>query len=281
MFRPLLPLLPALALLLFAPLACTAEQETQDSNEAAGTDAAAAEAGDHDDDTAAASTQEVAQRIRERLQEERPGIEITSVRTTPVPEIYEIVAQGQVYYVTPDAKYLFSGSLIDLEAGRNVTEQRRTDLAHEVVEGLDRDRMVVFEPANGPAEKHITVFTDTTCGYCRRLHKEVLSLVEEYPVEVRYAMFPRAGKNSSAAETLRNVWCADDPASALTRAKAGQSIEQRADSCETPMDEHLAAASRIGVRGTPYMLIGDDGPVVPGYRPRRELISMLGLSPAQ
>ena len=281
MSRRLLPLLPALALLLFAPLACTAEQDTQDSSRAADTDAAATGESGQQGDTVTRSTDEVAQRIRTRLQAERPGIEITSVRATPVPRIYELVAEGQVYYVTQDAKYLFSGNLIDLEAGRNMTKERQAELAHEVVQGLDREGMVVFEPASGPAEKHITVFTDTTCPYCRRLHEEVLSLVEEYPVEVRYAMFPRAGKSSSAADTLRNVWCADDPASALTRAKEGESIEQRSDDCATPLDEHLAAAKRIGVRGTPYMLIGDDGPVVPGYRPKRELVSLLGLQPGE
>lgn len=270
---------PVLALLLLGPLACSGQEqgagEANDSSQA--TAEAESNADKAADTNATAGEQDARQRIRERLREERPDVEIASVRETPVDGIYEIVSGGEVYYITPDARYLFSGNLVDLESGRNITQARRSALAHDIVEELDRDRMVVFEPANGPAENHITVFTDTTCGYCRRLHEEVLSLVEEYPVEVRYAMFPRAGRNSPAADTLRNVWCADDPASALTRAKQGQSIEAPEGRCDTPMEEHLAAAGRIGVRGTPYMVIGDDGPVVPGYRPKRQLLSMLGL----
>lgn len=269
-------LLPLLVLFLLAPIACTAEESGEGAaGDAPAGEEAAASAAEGDGDAHA----DAEARIRARLREQRPDIEITSVRTTPVDDIYEIVAAGQVYYVTPDAKYLFSGSLIDLEAGRNITRARQAELAHQVVDGLSRDRMVVFEPADGAAERHITVFTDTTCGYCRRLHSEVLSLVEEYPVEVRYAMFPRAGPESSAADTLRDVWCADDPPAAMTRAKEGQSIEPHAEDCTTPLDEHLAAAERIGVRGTPYMVISDDGPVVPGYRPKRELVSLLGLQP--
>lgn len=274
-------LLPLLILLLLAPLACTAEQQQASSN---ADETATAGAGGDDAEPGqqtGAAEAAVAERIRARIREQQPNAEITSVRNTPVEGIYEVVATGQVFYVTADARYVFSGNLIDLREGRNITRTRQAELAHEVVADLERDRMVVFAPAGGQARKHITVFTDTTCGYCRRLHQEVLSLVEEYPVEVRYAMFPRAGKDSAAADTLRNVWCADDPASALTRAKEGQSIEQRDSGCDTPMDEHLAAANRIGVRGTPYMVLGDDGPVVPGYRPRRELVSMLGLQPRQ
>ncbi len=277
---------PILLLLMLVPLACTAEQESAGQDPAGGqveASQASADTGSADDTTggnadgAPEDAEAIKDRIRARLREQRPNIEITSVRATPVPDIYEIVAAGQVYYITPDAQYLFSGNLIDLEAGRNVTQERQGELAHQVVKGMDTDRMVVFEPANGPARHHITVFTDTTCGYCRRLHEEVLAMVEAYPVEVRYAMFPRAGRDSAAADTLRDVWCADDPATALTRAKQGQSVAERGSSCETPLDEHLAAANSIGVRGTPYLLIGDDGPLVPGYRPKRELLSMLGI----
>jgi thiol:disulfide interchange protein DsbC len=265
-----------LFLLALAPIACTAEESTAeedstaDASEESAAQASGNDAGDGGGDARA--------RLRERLKAERPQLEIAAIRDTPVSGIYEVVSGGGVYYVTPDARYLFTGDLINLEEGRNLTNDRRAAIAHDVVSGLDRDDLIVFEPANGPAENHLTVFTDHTCPYCQRLHAEVLEMVENHPVEVRYAMYPRAGVDSPAADTLRDVWCADDPALAMTKAKEGDTVPSRASDCSTPLEAHWQAAQAIGVRGTPYIVVGDDGPIVPGYRPRKQLLSMMGIT---
>ena len=264
---------PVLGLVLVLPLIAIAGDKAQSNAANSGGDADQA-------DSSSATGAEAAtakQRLRQRLNAQRPGIDISSIRETPVPDIFEVVSGGQIYYITGDAGFLFSGNLVDLRADRNLTERRKSEMAHEVVQSLDRAQMVVFEPAQGPAKHHITVFTDTTCPYCQRLHKELLSMVEAYPVEVRYAMFPRAGPQSGSADTLRNIWCADNSTEAMTRAKQGQSVPSRAEGCQTPLQAHMQAAAKIGVRGTPYLVLGDDGPVVPGYRPKEKLLSMLGI----
>lgn len=261
-------LFAAVFLLALAPIACTAEE-----NADAGDSGASAKSDEDADENADAK-----ERLRSRLKEARPQLDIASIRDTPVSGIYEVISGGGVYYVTADARYLFSGDMINLEEGRNLTDDRRADIAHEVVRDLDRSDMVVFEPANGSADNHLTVFTDHTCPYCQRLHEEVLEMVQEYPVEVRYAMYPRAGTDSSAADTLRDIWCADDPTGAMTAAKEGRSVPSRASDCSTPLDAHWQAAQQIGVRGTPYIVVGNDGPIVPGYRPKKELLSMIGIS---
>lgn len=269
-------LFAAVCLLALAPIACTAEENAGEGDSGASTSSDSGSSAAQDE--GGGGNADARENLRARLKEARPQLDIASVRDTPVSGIYEVISGGGVYYVSADARYLFSGDLINLEEGRNLTNDRRADIAHDVVRDLDRSDMVVFEPANGPAENHLTVFTDHTCPYCQRLHDEVLEMVENYPVEVRYAMYPRAGTDSSAADTLRDVWCAEDPARAMTAAKAGNSVPSRSSDCDTPMDAHWQAAQAIGVRGTPYIVVGDDGPIVPGYRPRKELLSMMGIS---
>ena len=268
-------LFAAVCLLALAPIACTAEENADagDSGTSTSNDSASSATTDGD----AGASADTRESLRSRLKEARPQLDISSIRDTPVSGIYEVISGGGVYYVSADARYLFSGDLINLEEGRNLTDDRRADLAHEVVGELDRSDMVVFEPSNGPAENHLTVFTDHTCPYCQRLHEDVLTMVQDHPVEVRYAMFPRAGGDSSAADTMRDIWCADDPAGAMTAAKAGRSVPSSGSDCSTPLDAHLQAAKAIGVRGTPYIVVGDDGPIVPGYRPQKELLSMMGV----
>lgn len=214
--------------------------------------------------------------LRERLAERHPGFPVDSIRATPVEGLYEVVSGSDVMYMTPDARYLVRGALIDLVEKRNLTSRRQSGLVHGRVDRLDQDGMVVFEPAQGPAEHTITVFTDTTCPYCRRLHKDLMDMIESHPVRVRYLMFPREGLQSAGADKLRDVWCADDPRAAMTRAKSGESVARRDDGCETPIREHFQAAREIGIDGTPYVLI-EDGAVFSGYRPYHELLALMGI----
>lgn len=217
--------------------------------------------------------------LRERLAEEYPGFPVDAIRATPVDGIYEVVSGSDVMYMTPDARYLFRGALLDLEEQRDLTSQRRSEVVHRRVDRLDREGMIVYEPQQGPAEHTITVFTDTTCPYCRRLHDDLMKMIERHPIRVRYLMFPREGLESTGADQMRDVWCADDPRAALTRAKDGDTVARRDDDCDAPIRAHFETGQEIGVDGTPYVLIAD-GPVFSGYRPYHELLALMGIESA-
>lgn len=280
------PVVAALALLVTT--ACGADDDTGDTAEsgAGGDTAAETSTGETGSGAGKAtvsagdqSSTPAVERLRERIAAEYPQFQVDTIRPTPIDGIYEVVSDTDVMYMTADAHYLLRGALIDLEQRRNLTGERRSELVHAKVDALGEESMLVFPPADGPAKHTITVFTDHTCPYCQRLHEEVLAMVEEYPVEVRYLMFPRAGLGSSAADTLQDIWCADDPRRALTRAKRGQSVPAREAGCSAPIKQHFEAAQAVGINGTPYLLVGDDGPAVSGYRPKEKLLSMLGITP--
>jgi thiol:disulfide interchange protein DsbC len=106
------------------------------------------------------------------------------------------------------------------------------------------------------------------------MHAEIDTLLEE-GIRVRYLMFPRAGIGSQGHKDLESVWCADDPLEAMTNAKAGGRIE--AKSCSNPIEEHVALAERLGLRGTP-LIYTDSGEKIPGYREASALVSMVNNS---
>jgi thiol:disulfide interchange protein DsbC len=54
--------------------------------------------------------------------------------------------------------------------------------------------------------------------------------------------------------------------------ESGQVAEVKV--CRHPINEHLALAQKIGVTGTPYMVL-DTGEVIPGYVPPGQLIPYL------
>ena len=212
--------------------------------------------------------QSVPQTVQDKAAELIPDRLPDSVVATPVAGLYEVTFGIQVVYLFEDGQHLLSGDLIDLDAGTNLTEDARKSGRKSVIDGLDEAGMVVFSPSETISS--ITVFTDTECGYCVRLHNEIDQLLAA-GVEVRYLGYPRAGVQSSSFDTLVSVWCSDDPQQAMTDAKAGQAVEPR--SCKTDIARHMEAAEGVGVRGTPTIVL-QDGKTIPGYVPAGELIPM-------
>ena len=151
--------------------------------------------------------------------------------------------------------------VIELGTRTNVTEGRLGGIQSALIEEVGEENMLIYEPEED-SERSITVFTDISCGFCRRLHEDIDVLLDA-GVRVRYLLFPRAGIGSQAHKDLESVWCAEDPLEAMTTAKAGGPIVPA--TCDNPIETHMALAERVGLRGTPLIYL-DNGDRVPGYR---------------
>ena len=195
-----------------------------------------------------------------------PDTEPDRVEPAPVAGFYQAIFGTRVVYLSADGRYLLYGDLIDIDKNLNLTEDARRAGRRKVIENLDEAGMVVFAPQD--VKSTITVFTDTSCGYCVKLHQEIAQTVAG-GVKVRYLGFPRAGVNSPAGETLVSVWCADNPQQAMTDAKMGIAIATK--TCQTQIGRHMEVAELVGVRGTPTIVL-EDGTVIPGYVPAGELV---------
>ena len=115
--------------------------------------------------------------LRERIAESLPGLVPTSVAETPIAGLFELVVDGQIYYVNESADYLLDGSLIELQTRTNVTEGRLGGIQSSLIEEMGEENMLIYEPEEA-SDRSITVFTDISCGYCRRLHEDIDALLE-------------------------------------------------------------------------------------------------------
>ena len=204
-------------------------------------------------------------------------ISIDRIEETPSNDLIEIAIQdGPVLYATRDGRFLLlNGDLLSVSetSVSNWTEQRRTTERIELLAQVDIDDMIVFSPTE-PAKGYINVFTDITCGYCRKLHLEMDDL-NRRGVEVRYLAFPRGGMESDGARQLATAWCSRNRESTLTSLKSG--VELPINECEgNPVSEHYALGNRLGVRGTPA-IVTSDGQLIPGYKPAADIAAMLGI----
>ena len=207
--------------------------------------------------------------VTEAMHELFPDMEITRVRESAIEGLYEVMAGPDIYYVSGDGQFLLRGDMYDLNQRRNITEARRESVRTEILAGIPASEYIEFAPEN--PQHVIYVFTDVTCGYCRKLHQDV-PVLNQHGMAVRYLAFPRQGPGSSAYGQMVSVWCADDRNAALTAAKQGQRIESA--TCPNPVRQQFRLGRRIGIRGTPAIFL-EDGREIPGYKPPEELISLV------
>jgi thiol:disulfide interchange protein DsbC len=211
------------------------------------------------------------QQLREALAEMAPDLPITSISESVLPGVYELISGTKIFYLSPDGRYQLQGSIIDLQQQVNISEQKIGSLQLALFEEVPEDQMIVFNNQDENAERWITVFTDTDCGYCQRLHQEI-DAITAADIRVRYLMFPRAGIESQSSAELQSVWCADDQQEAMTIAKSGGTVTPA--TCENPIQAHMDLARQVELRGTPLIYL-DNGMKIPGYRPAEELIKMI------
>ena len=198
-----------------------------------------------------------------------PDAKIDSIADAAVPGFYEVVVKGDIVYISADGKYLVTGSLWDLDAKRDLTDVRKSGIRKTALGQVGDDKRIVFE---APQEKHsVTVFTDIDCGYCRRLHQQMADYNAK-GITVEYLFFPRSGPNTESFAKAVNVWCAADRRDAMTRAKGGETLENK--TCANPIGEAFDLGMKVGVTGTP-MVIAEDGTQIGGYLDPDQMIARL------
>ncbi|MDM8567672.1 thioredoxin fold domain-containing protein [Candidatus Halobeggiatoa sp. HSG11] len=197
-------------------------------------------------------------------------IDKIKLSSTPIKGVYEALIGSEVIYLSGDGKYLIMGEIRDLATGKNITDNKLSKLRRDGLKTVNVRDMVVFAPEN--EVKHVvSIFTDVDCPYCSKIHNEVPAL-NKAGIEVRYLAFPRAGVGSGTYNEMVSVWCAKDKQKAMTDAKAGQEIDKA--ECNNPVADQYKLGQRIGISGTPAIVLSD-GELVPGYLPAARLINYL------
>ena len=193
------------------------------------------------------------------------GMQLSSIGDAPVSGLLQIMTEKGLFYTSNDGKYLLQARIYNIEDGmRNVTEEA---LGSVRLGGLKEFKDAVIEYKADKEKYVVNIFTDITCGYCRKLHNE-MDQYNELGITVRYLAFPRGGINSSSYTDMVSVWCAKDKQNAMNNAKAGGTVASK--NCETKVAEQYAFGQRIGVNGTPNIIM-PNGSVIPGYQPPKQL----------
>jgi thiol:disulfide interchange protein DsbC len=216
----------------------------------------------------------------------------------------EFVAGRNVFYATPNGRFVLIGQVLDLEKKIDLTERRMREVgavasAEDLLAGrppqagagtalqpplatagrstppqilkvdLPAENAVVH---NRGARLKMTVFTDFNCHFCRQLFEDLRGAkdieVTEYPV---------AFLGADSAAKARSVLCAPDrqaAADALYNGGVVKTAGECADGARR-LQQNLDFAQSHGISGTP-MIVRSDGATNPGWMPTDKLTAWLG-----
>lgn len=203
-----------------------------------------------------------------RQQFSQLNLKVNSVADAPMAGLLQVFTDRGLFFTTKDGQYFIEGNIYDLTNKVLVNDaQMRPYIQQKVAES--KNDVIEYTAKN---EKYvINVFTDPTCGYCRKLHNEM----QEYNdagITVRYLAFPRGGLDSETYLQMQHIWCAKDSRSALSAAKEGKSVKPAM--CNNPVKAQYELGQSFGVSGTPAIIL-PSGRLIPGYQPVKALLAQL------
>ena len=193
------------------------------------------------------------------------GVKSENIIQSPIPGLYQVSLPPTLFYASADGRYIVKGDLIDSKSNKNITQLGRNNSVASAITAMGEDSMIIF--GNDTLKHTVTVFTDIDCGYCRKLHNEVKQY-NALGIRVRYMAYPRAGIGSKSFKKAEAVWCSKDKVKAMTDSKSG--VKVKSEKCKNPIAQHYSLGEKIGIRGTPAIVLSD-GTVVGGYIPAKRL----------
>jgi thiol:disulfide interchange protein DsbC len=181
---------------------------------------------------------------------------VRSVSPAPVTGLYEILVGNEIFYTDSTGKYLIQGEIIELSTGKNITEQRQSDLNR--IKWSDLNQANAIKNVRGNGSRQLAIFSDPNCGYCKRLEKSLQQLDN---VTIYTYLIPILSPDS--AQKAKQIWCSSDPYKAyIDWMVNGVSPSGKTD-CSNPLDKNLTTAKNYGITGTPTIFF-TDGSRFPG-----------------
>lgn len=190
-----------------------------------------------------------------------------SISPTAMPNMKSVITSSGVFYITNDGRFLAQGPIYDMRSGKPENLANATNL--KLLSSIAKDAIVY----QAPKEKYsIYVFSDYTCGYCKKLHEEINHYLDA-GISVHYFAFPRAGLDSEVGQNMQSIWSAKDRKAAFDNAYKGGKISS-ASSMVPYVKMQFEIGRKIGLSGTPAIIL-PNGELLAGYVPADKLLEIL------
>lgn len=208
--------------------------------------------------------------VRRAFEARFPGAKVVSITKSPLPGVYEVVADGnQLAYVDEKAEFLLMGEIVDLKSRRNLTREKLDELNRIPFDTLPLQNAIKF--VKGDGKRQLAVFSDPDCPFCKKLEPELAKLDN---VTIHIFPFPIASLHPDAGKRSKQVWCSKDRARAWEDLMFKGKQPGKASDCKNPIEDNIALGQKLGITGTPTLVFAN-GRRVPGYIPADRIEALL------
>ena len=181
---------------------------------------------------------------------------VRNVTPSPIPGLFEVQVNNEIFYTDSNAKYLIQGEMVELASGNNLTTKRQEDINR--IKWSDLPQAQAFKVVRGNGSRQIAVFSDPNCGYCKRLEKTLQQLDN---VTIYNYLIPILSADSALKS--KQIWCAADQQKVWNDWMLNNLGPSGRSDCANPIDKNLTLAKNYGINGTPTIFF-TDGSRFPG-----------------
>lgn len=182
---------------------------------------------------------------------------IDRIYSMPMQEMKVIESNGQLLFMSPNARFVFKGTMHDVWQQTELSTIEQVDHALKTINvdrlGFKVDDLNTISIGEGP--KRVIVFVDPLCKACDGLLKTLESKRSQYTFKI--IVVPALGDESQRLS--RNLFCAKDKSKAfdyLLSKRIGE-LEQR-EGCDTGnYDVTLTVATLFNIRAVPFWIAPD------------------------
>jgi len=184
---------------------------------------------------------------------------------SPVEGLYEVLSDQNVVYFDPKSGAKLIGDMYTKD-GKNLTAESRDNATAQVaLKELPLEKAIKI----GNGKTIVIMFTDPDCPYCRKIEgyfkdrKDITRYVYLLPLE---QIHPKATDKS------RIILCSKNKTKAFLDAMGGSLDTGELKPCNdekvaSTLNENKSMAQRLGIQGTPYLIV--NGVAVRGADTRR------------
>lgn len=185
------------------------------------------------------------------------------------------------------------GTIVSQLASVYITESMeslQTVINYEIMELKgNKDWFSMSLPEGVEKTGDVYVFSDPTCGYCRKMHTEK-SKYDEYGIQMHIIPYPRQGltEDNPGYTQWIEAACSANAGDAYHHIIMGEPVPKSIKGevgdkayCESRVVQGYNLGREVGLRGTPYVIAyGQNGERVmtPGYIPVDKLAESIGVS---
>jgi len=196
--------------------------------------------------------------------ETKLGGKVTSVTKSPYLGLYEVYADGQIFYTDDKVTAILAGTLIDGKTLKNVTSERMQKLT--AIKFSDLPIELAIKQVRGDGKRVLATFEDPNCGYCKKLAKDMVKLDN---VTIYTFLLPILSPDS--LEKSNQIWCSSDKAKVWNDwMQDGKAPSGKGDCDTSAVQKTVELGRRLVINGTPTLFFAD-GERIPGAVPLTQI----------